>query len=209
MVDPALGLTVVFNGCIYNYPELRDSTGAEGPPVLLPGDTEVMLKAYTPGAPRFVERFYGMFAFAIWERDSGRVFLAATAWASSRSISADRQRFRFASTLPALLAGGGIDTAIDPVGLHHYMSLHAVVPAPCTILRGVRSCPAATLLTSSRTARKDARLLGPSIRDAQERREPVRVELWQDLSLMTLRKAVERRMVSDVPVGVLLSGGFD
>src|SRR6202041_1923655 len=76
MVDPQLGLAIVFNGCIYNYRELRNELSAKGYKFFSQGDTEVILKAYAAWGPRCVERFYGMFAFAIWERNSGRVVLA-------------------------------------------------------------------------------------------------------------------------------------
>ncbi len=107
------------------------------------GDTEVILKAYEEWGPRCVERFYGMFAFAIWERDSGRVVLARDRLGIKPLYYAERPgRFRFASTLPALLAAGDVDTAIDPAALHHYLSWHAVVPAPMTIIKGVRKLAA-------------------------------------------------------------------
>src|SRR6202049_3071606 len=76
MVDPQLGLAIVFNGCIYNYRQLRSELAAKGYRFFSQGDTEVILKAYAEWGPRCVERFYGMFAFAIWERNSGRVVLA-------------------------------------------------------------------------------------------------------------------------------------
>ncbi len=76
MIDPELGLAIVFNGCIYNFRELRSELSAKGYRFFSQGDTEVILKAYKEWGPRCVERFYGMFAFAIWERDSGRVVLA-------------------------------------------------------------------------------------------------------------------------------------
>ncbi len=76
MIDPMLGLAIVFNGCIYNYRELRRELVEKGYCFFSQGDTEVILKAYAQWGPRCVERFYGMFAFAIWERESGRVVLA-------------------------------------------------------------------------------------------------------------------------------------
>src|ERR1700677_3739769 len=76
MIDPQLGLAIVFNGCIYNYPELRRELVAKGYSFFSHGDTEVILKSYAAWGPRCVERFNGMFAFAIWERESGRVILA-------------------------------------------------------------------------------------------------------------------------------------
>ncbi len=146
MVDTNLGLTIAFNGCIYNYPELRQTLEAEGYSFFAHSDTEVILKAYHAWGPNCVERFHGMFAFAILERDTGRVVLARDRFGIKPLYIAETPgKLRFASFLPALLAAGGIDTEIDRVGLHNYMSFHAVVPAPRTILRGVKKLPPATV----------------------------------------------------------------
>ncbi len=210
MLDPELGLAIVFNGCIYNYRELRGELQAKGFRFFSQGDTEVILKAYAAWGPRCVERFYGMFAFAIWERDSGRVVLARDRLGiKPLYYSEHRGRLRFASTLPALLAAGDVDTAIDPAALHHYMSLHAVVPAPMTIIKGVRKLPAATLLTiePDGTRREDVYWqleVGPRAADRR-----LTAEDWREAIAAALGKAVERRTVADVPVGVLLSGGLD
>ena len=75
MSDPALGLVIAFNGCIYNFRDLRAELQAGGYRFFSEGDTEVILKAYHAWGPRCVERFRGMFAFAVWERDTRRVFL--------------------------------------------------------------------------------------------------------------------------------------
>ena len=114
---------------------------------------------------------------------------------------------RFASTLPALLAGGGgIDTEIDPVALHHYLSFHSVVPAPLTILRGVRKLPPATLLRIEPNGARSERRYWSSTSES----DPLPPDAdWEEMTLAALRTAVQRRMVADVPVGVLLSGGLD
>ena len=143
MIDPLLGLAIVFNGCIYNYRELRSELVAKGYSFFSQGDTEVILKSYAEWGPRCVERFNGMFAFAIWERSSGRVVLARDRLGIKPLYYAEAPgRFRFASTLPALLAAGDVDTTIDPAALHHYLSWHAVVPPPMTIIKGVRKLSA-------------------------------------------------------------------
>lgn len=210
MVDAELGLGVVFNGCIYNYGALRAELEGKGYRFFSHGDTEVLIKAYHAWGPRFVERLYGMFAFAIWERESGRVVLGRDRLGIKPLYLAETAgRLRFASTLPALLAAGDVDTSIDPVALHHYMSFHAVVPAPMTILKGVRKLPPATLLTieADGTRREETFWtldFGPAPGD-----ERMSEADWQDAVLSTLRLSVERRLVADVPVGVLLSGGLD
>ena len=135
---------------------------------------------------------------------------AATGWASSRSTSPrPPSGIRFASALPALLDGGGVDTSIDPVALHHYMTFHSVVPAPRTILAGVRKLPPATVRTirPDGTGEEHVYWRPEHVRRAQH--EGMSARDWRDAVLESLRVAVRRRMVADVPVGVLLSGGLD
>lgn len=163
MVDPELGLAVVFNGCIYNYPALREELTAKGYRFFSTSDTEVLLKAYHAWGPACVERLLGMFAFAVLERDGGRVVFGRDRLGIKPLYFAETKgRLRFASSLPALLAAGDVDTAIDPVGLHNYMSLHAVVPAPRTILKGVTKLPPRPFSPWSRTAVAGRAPTGPS-----------------------------------------------
>jgi asparagine synthase (glutamine-hydrolysing) len=210
MVDNELGLGIVFNGCIYNYRELMAELRALGYRFFSDGDTEVILKSYHAWGPACVERFYGMFAFAIWERDSGRLILARDRLGiKPLYLARTDNALRFASTLPALLAGGAIDTSIDPVALHHYMSFHAVVPAPHTMLKGVRKLPPATIRIIEADGRsRDHRFWSLRFETSREEAE-LGYQDWQERTLDVLRTAVERRLVADVPVGVLLSGGLD
>jgi asparagine synthase (glutamine-hydrolysing) len=210
MIDSELGLAIVFNGCIYNFRALRSELQDHGYRFFSDGDTEVILKAYHAWGARCVERFRGMFAFAIWERDSGRVVLARDRLGIKPLYLADTGKaLRFASTVPALLAAGGVNTDIEPAALHHYMSFHAVVPAPLTILKGVRKLPPATILTieSNGKQREETHWdLTVGIRDEDR---GLTEQDWRDLVVNSLKTAVERRRVADVPVGVLLSGGLD
>jgi asparagine synthase (glutamine-hydrolysing) len=210
MTDPALGLSVVFNGCIYNYRTLRSELEGLGYSFFSNGDTEVVLKAWHAWGERCPERFNGMFAFAVHERDSGRVILARDRLGIKPLYYAESPgRLRFASTLPALLAAGGVDTSIDPVALNHYLSFHAVVPPPRTILKGVRKLPPATVRVIEPDGRvRDHSYWSLSYEHAGADDRTSREE-WRDRLGAALRRAVERRMVADVPVGVLLSGGVD
>jgi asparagine synthase (glutamine-hydrolysing) len=210
MVDSELGLSVAFNGCIYNYPQLREELAAEGYRFFSHSDTEVILKAYHRWGTRCVDHFAGMFAFAIVERDSGRLVLARDRLGIKPLYLAETPgRLRFASTLPALVAGGGIDTSLDPIALHHYLSFHSVVPAPRTILAGIRKLPPATV----RIVEADGRMTDEVYWAPPYGRDPERAlwtpQDWQEAVLERLQVAVKRRMVADVPVGVLLSGGID
>jgi asparagine synthase (glutamine-hydrolysing) len=210
MVDPELGLDLVFNGCIYNYQQLREELQAKGYRFFSGGDTEVILKAFHAWGPACMERFKGMFAFAIHERKSGRVTLARDRFGIKPLYYAEAPgRLRFSSTLPGIVEAGDVDTSIDREALHFYMSWHAVVPPPWTILKGVRKLPPATIRTYEEDGSHTERVYwdppfgqtGDDLgRSAQQ---------WEEMLLGALRTAVERRMVADVPVGVLLSGGVD
>ncbi|HET9873890.1 MAG TPA: N-acetylglutaminylglutamine amidotransferase [Propionibacteriaceae bacterium] len=210
MVDSARGMSIVFNGCIYNYQDLRDQLTRRGHRFFSTSDTEVVLRGYLEWGVRCVERFLGMFAFAIAERDTGRMILGRDRLGiKPLYLDQTRERLRFASTLPALLAAGGTDTSIDKVALAHYMTFHSVVPAPRTILNGVRKLPPATV----RTVEPDGRCTDFHYWTPQFCRDPADAQMsehdWQNTLLDSLRTAVQRRMVADVPVGVLLSGGID
>jgi asparagine synthase (glutamine-hydrolysing) len=210
MVDAGLGLTIVFNGCIYNHRELRRELERAGHRFASTSDSEVILKAHAQWGDLCVERLAGMFAFALYEHDAGRLVLARDRLGIKPLYLAEGpDGLRFASTLPALLAGGGIDTALDPVALHHYLSWHAVVPAPRTILRGVSKLAPATVMTVAADGRSSSRTYWRA--DFSRRPEHAAWDEgdWSDAVLVALRTAVERRMVADVPVGVLLSGGLD
>ncbi len=209
MVDEELDLALVFNGAIYNYPELRETLSAAGYHFFSDGDTETILKAYHHWGEDCVRHLHGMFAFAIWDRRHHRLFLARDRFGiKPLYYSLDGDVFRFASNTQALLAAGGVDTRIDAVALHHLFTLHAVVPAPRTILRGVRKlAPAHTQTLSSRgmqPPRAYWRL------EARRLRTPLSEAEWIDAIHDSLRDAVRKRLaIADVPVGVLLSGGLD
>jgi asparagine synthase (glutamine-hydrolysing) len=210
MVDHMLGLTVVFNGCIYNYWELRRELEREGYIFASTSDTEVILKGHDHWGHRCIEFFAGMFAFALYEHDSGRLFLARDRLGVKPLYLADvGGALRFASTLPALLAGGGVDTDLDPIALHHYLTWHAAVPAPRTILEGVQKLPPATVMIVSPDGRRFSENYWRADYSRHPRFADWEPEDWAEAVLDALRTAVARRMVSDVPVGVLLSGGLD
>jgi len=212
MTDPALGLSAVFNGCIYNHAELRGELEAKGYSFHSSSDTEVVLKAWHAWGWRAVERFNGMFAIAVTERDSGRLFLARDRLGIKPLYLSELEGgrgMRFASSLPALLAAGGVDTTINRTALHHYLTFHAVVPAPHTIIEGVAKLPAATVAIYEADGRhKQWCYWAPDYSRSAEDQARSREE-WAELLHDSLRTAVRRRMVADVPVGVLLSGGVD
>jgi asparagine synthase (glutamine-hydrolysing) len=210
MVDPSLGLTIVFNGCIYNHKELRAELEAKGHRFFSDGDTEVISKGWAQWETELPKKLFGMFAIAIHERDSGRVILIRDRLGiKPLYVSEGAGRLRFSSSLPSLLAAGGVDTTIDPVGLNAYMSFHSVVPAPRTILAGVRKLPPATLRIYEPDGRTKEEVYWSVSYERSSDDVARSFDDWREEVHASLRTAVKRRMVSDVPVGVLLSGGVD
>ena len=209
MVDDTLHLALVFNGTIYNYRELRAELISMGHTFVSEGDSEVILKAYAAWGEQCVQRFYGMFAFAIWDMRRASLFLARDRFGiKPLYLTQDDNRLRFASSLPALLSGGGVDTRLDPVALHHHFMLHTVVPAPRTIFNGVRKlAPGTTLTVNVRGEISHNKYW--SLR-AQRPALPKTEAEWTEAIHESLRQAVKKRIeIADVKVGVLLSGGLD
>jgi asparagine synthase (glutamine-hydrolysing) len=210
MVDAELGLTAVFNGCLYNYRELRAELQRAGYRFFSGSDTEVLVKAFHRWGAACVQRFLGMFAFAVAQRDSGVLTLGRDRLGiKPLYLARTAHRLRFASSLPALLDGGGVDTALDPVALHHYLTFHAVVPAPHTILSGVRKLPPATVATVAPDGTWTEHVYWRPEHTRRPEHAGMEARDWSDAVLAALRLAVRRRTVADVPVGVLLSGGLD
>lgn len=209
-VDNLLGLGIVFNGAIYNHHELRAELISAGYQFASTGDTEVIIKAWHAWGAKCLDRFLGMFAFALWERDSGITYLVRDRIGiKPLYYTQDDKRLQFASTLPALLKGGPVDTSIDLQALHHYLSFHAVVPAPHTILRGVRKLSPGTCMTVYPTGKCETKTWWGLAFTRSAEDEKRSFGEWKEMVLDMLRLSVRRRLVADVPVGVLLSGGLD
>ena len=209
LVDAASGCVLVFNGVIYNYRELREQLRRAGHAFHTDGDSEVVLRACLAWGDDAPRRLEGMFAFALWDPRRGELLLARDRFGMKPLyLSDDGARLRFASTLPALLAGGGVDRTLDDVALHHLFTLHAVVPAPRTVLRGVRKLPPAHTLRVAVDATRSLRRYW-SLRATRPQPLPDTGE-WLQRTRSTLQAAIDSHLqAADVPVGVLLSGGLD
>ncbi|MCW2310306.1 N-acetylglutaminylglutamine amidotransferase [Rhodoferax antarcticus] len=209
MVDATLQLTLVFNGTIYNYRELRTELQGLGYRFFSEGDSEVILKSYHAWGDNCVKRFKGMFAFCLWDQRSRQFFMARDRFGiKPLYINQDCKRLRFASTLPALLAGGGVDTTLDAAALHHHFTLHTVVPAPRTLLKGVRKLAPASTMMFNPDGSVDEQVYWTL--DATRPAQPLSEDQWLQVTRDALDKSVQRRLLAaDVPVGVLLSGGLD
>jgi asparagine synthase (glutamine-hydrolysing) len=209
MVDQELRLALVFNGTIYNYRELRAELLEMGYVFFSEGDSEVILKAYHAWGEKCVERFFGMFAFAVWDMRHRALFLARDRFGiKPLYYQLEGSKLRFASSVQALIAAGGVDTSINPVALHHHLTLHAVVPAPHTLLNGVKKLAPSTTLMLEADGKFSQRVYWSL--DATRPQQPLSEQDWLNATRHVLARAVERhRLAADVPVGVLLSGGLD
>ncbi|MDD2815261.1 MAG: N-acetylglutaminylglutamine amidotransferase [Thiotrichaceae bacterium] len=209
MLDPAQGLALVFNGTIYNYRALRQELIALGHQFHSDGDTEVILKVYAQWGSAGISRLDGMFAFALWDEKQQQLFLVRDRLGiKPLYYSQTAHGIRFASSLPALLAAGEVDTQIDRIALHHHLSLHAVIPAPRTLLQGVRKVEPATFIRITPQAKFEIQRYWQlrAERPHQARNESE----WIDQTYTALKAAVDsHELAADVPVGVLLSGGLD
>ena len=210
MIDSDTGLSMVFNGAIYNYPELRSELEAKGYRFHSGGDTEILLKAYHAWGKEMLPKLNGMFVFAIWDRDKQQMFIARDRLGiKPLYLSQTNERLRFASSLPALLEADDIDTSLDPVALNYYLNFHAVVPAPRTILNGVKKMPPATWMVIDANGKTEQQTwwtlnYGPTADEAN-----YTMKDWSGEVLNSLRDAVSIRQRAARDVGVLLSGGVD
>jgi asparagine synthase (glutamine-hydrolysing) len=210
MIDAAADVALVFNGTIYNYPELRKELQGLGHQFKSTGDTEVILRAYIEWDEDCVHRLQGMFAFALWDEKKQRILLARDrSGIKPLYYSQTKQRLLFASNTQAILhADEKVDTSIDPTALHNLFSLHGVVPAPRTVLNGIRKVkPAHYLLIDVQGNIQEKRYWSLIAKRPEAKMDE---QDWIQAIHDELKRAVEKRVkIADVPVGVLLSGGID
>ena len=194
-------LHVVQNGEIYNYRELRRELERAGHHFRTQGDTEVLLHLYEEHGDRFAERLRGMFAIAIWDASHRRLVLARDRFGIKPLYyrAADNE-LAFASELRALPRG-----EIDLEALEAFLAFNSV-PAPLTIFREIRKLPPGHLLIWEEGRVELRRFARPA--PLEELREDEEAELVEELR-SRVRDSVRAHLVSDVPVGVLLSGGVD
>ena len=210
MHDAAGTLSIVFNGEIYNFADLRDELITKGHGFRSHSDTEVILAAYREWGTECLARFNGMFAFALFDARQQTVFLA-------RDRAGEKPLFyhqaggvlRFASELKALLADPALPRHIDPAALDCYLAM-GYVPGERCMLQGFNKLPPAhALLFDLQTGQaKIWRYWQLPELEAASSRPVDEAALLDELEAL-LEDAVRRQMVADVPVGVLLSGGVD
>jgi asparagine synthase (glutamine-hydrolysing) len=201
-------IQVVQNGEIYNYRELMDELRGRGHRFATQSDTEVMVHLYEDHGPGFVERLRGMFALAIWDSRQRRLVLARDRFGIKPLYYrvADGQ-LSFASELKALLRQPGFSREIDHRALESFLAFNSI-PAPQTIFKEARKLPAGHLLVAEDGEVEISRYARPEPVPADRVRGEGEGVLAEELR-ERLRDSVRAHLVSDVPVGVLLSGGID
>jgi asparagine synthase (glutamine-hydrolysing) len=207
MVHQSAGVTLIYNGEIYNFDLLRLELEALGHRFRTKSDTEVLLNAYVEWGPQCVARLRGMFAFALWDHPRGRLMLARDQFGKKPLyIHESRERLLFGSEIKALLAFGDLHPALDRSSVADYL-FYRYVPAPHTLFVGIRK-----LMPGSYALWEQGRLTersyytppyGLSPSDDRQIDDPL-YAFAQELDT-----AVKIRMVSDVPYGAFLSGGLD
>ncbi len=196
---------VVFNGEIYNYRALRLELERRGHRFKTSSDTEVIVHLYEDEGQDCLHHLEGMFALAIWDQERERLVLARDRLGQKPLYYHHRPgQFVFASEIKAILASGTVTPEPNPVALHHYLSLR-FVPPPDTMFQGIRKLPAAHRLVLERDQL--------DLKAYWSLRYEPKVSIADREALATfdelLGEAVESHLVSDVPVGALLSGGLD
>ena len=208
MIDSLLKLTLVFNGTIYNYKQLRSRLISKGYSFFSSSDTEVIIKAYHYWGEDCVNHLDGMFAFAIWDKPSKKLFIARDRMGiKPLYYNLTNKAFTFASNSQALLTQD-LDKSVNPIALQQQLSLHGVVPAPNTIINGIKKLkPGTYIVLSEKGDIKEQTYWHPS---ATRPEGNVSEEDYIARTHELLTAAVTKRMAaSDVPIGVLLSGGLD
>ena len=194
---------VVQNGEIYNYRELRAELERAGHRFRTQGDTEVLVHLYEEHGTGFAARLRGMFSIAVWDGPRQRLVLARDRFGIKPLVYRDHDgELAFASELRALPRG-----EVDLDALEAFLAFNAV-PGPLTIFRGTRKLPAGHVLVWEDGGSRLERFARPTPVAAAAVRDDDEAELVEELRAR-LRDSVRAHLVSDVPVGVLLSGGID
>ena len=196
-------IAVVQNGEIYNYRELRLELERAGHRFSTSSDTEVLTHLYEEHGERFAERLRGMFAIALWDSKRARLLLARDRYGIKPLYYRETEgELAFASELRAFPRGD-----IDPDALEAFLAFNSV-PAPLTIFRGIRKLRLGHVLVWQDGHSELTRYARPAPASAADVLEHEEAELIEELRAR-LRDSVRAHLVSDVPVGVLLSGGID
>jgi len=211
MQDPESGNWIVYNGEIYNFQVIRKKLENHGACFAGHSDTEVLLKAYARWGELCLDELRGMFAFAIWDAQRHRLFLARDPMGIKPLYYCSvGPYFLFASEIRTLLSTGLIPRRLDRAGLANYLAFGSLYD-PITLIDGVSALLPGHCLTWEKGRVRDAKYWDLVPRMDHVRSEATQKErtLLQEDVYATLTEAVRMQTVSDVPVGVFLSGGID
>ena len=215
VLDPELGyqpvasergdVVAVFNGELYNFPELRRDLAAHGHDVRGRGDTPVIPHLYEEYGPSFVERLEGMFAIALWDAHEQRLLLARDRLGKKPLVwtRLDDGTFAFASEVKALLSVPGVQREPDLAAIDAYLALQ-YVPGERTGFSGIHRLAPGSLLTVDAHGEREERYW-----HAHANVEQLSDDAWLERVRDEVTSAVRERLASDVPLGALLSGGID
>lgn len=208
MALPDGSLRIVFNGEIYNYRELRAELERDGVSFRSQTDTEVLLHLYQRMGPKMLHRVIGMFAIAVWDARNHTLWLARDRIGIKPLYYARKgNRFFFASEIKALFAHPDFTPAVSQEALYHYLTL-LTTPPPMTLFEGISKLPAGHTLTVHPDGRIQTEEYWDVFTEA-ERYAQLRERDLPAAILELLQDSIRLHMVSDVPVGVFLSGGLD
>jgi asparagine synthase (glutamine-hydrolysing) len=212
MQDPETGNWIVYNGEIYNFREIREELEREGARFGGRSDTEVLLRAYGRWGEGCLAKLRGMFAFAIWDARRHQLFLARDPMGIKPLyyFSSDRH-FLFASEVRTLLGTGLVPRRIDRAGLINYLAFGSACD-PVTLVEGVSALPPGHSLVweNGTLSQKMYWDLGAGKEQASDPDVPPNKRRHiEDELHAALAQSVQMHMVSDVPVGIFLSGGID
>ncbi|MCB9639530.1 MAG: asparagine synthase (glutamine-hydrolyzing) [Myxococcales bacterium] len=200
-------VVIVFNGEIYNFRELRRSLERDGYSFRGHSDTEVLLQLYRRDGEKMLAQLNGIFAFAIWDHDRKKILLARDGVGiKPLYYTKTRQGVLFASELKSLLCHPDVDRSLDLHSIHHHLT-YQWCPHPGTVLRSIKKLPPGHLMWLDASQDTDSYAFYDLPYDQPV--EPIREEDAIRLLQKQLSLAVERQLVSDVPVGAFLSGGLD
>jgi asparagine synthase (glutamine-hydrolysing) len=206
MSDAEETVWVIFNGEIYNYRELRTELQSKGHQFRTNSDTEAIIHGYKEWGPEVFNRLNGMFGLAIWDVPNQRLVVARDAMGIKLIYyKIDHGKVTFGSEIRAVLSAAKSKPAVDPVALNLFLRFR-YTPSPLTIFQGIRKLAPGTMLVAERGQCREERWYKfiPTPFPTRKKKEEAVGEL-----LELYRGAVKRHLLSDVPVGVLLSGGLD
>lgn len=204
--NAAKTVRIVFNGEIYNFPELRAELEAGGYPFKTRSDTEVILALYEKMGTECVKKLRGMFGIAIWDRPRKRLFLSRDRIGKKPLVYAQGPGFiAFGSELRTLFPWDGVKREIQPKAVDYFLSLQ-YIPSPHTIYRGIHKLPPAHSLIYENGTATVERYWDLPVGQPPISTDPVEAE---EMVRVKMREAVRMRMISEVPLGAFLSGGID